>query len=642
MSDLYTTLLKKAEALFTQDGLSLVDNSQDGEVVLVLNRDGGKVLIVSKEIEHSHSYSNDESIPVILISDNEKSKDSIFYAVYPIDFEPRLLVQSINNAARFHLLTQKDVGNEKNLKDMDFALKELIEIGKNLNSYTNIDKLLEVILTKSRQLMGADAGSIYSVDETEDGSENLNMTFRLVQNDSVDVMHSQRKSIIPMTTLSIAGASAKMKRSINIKDVRKIPKDAPYKFNPSWDENNNYRTVSVFAVPMINQSGEVMGVIQLINKKRNPSRKLVSPDDFDNEVVEMDAMGRELVETLAGQAGISMENTRLYGEIKKIFTGFIKASVHAIEQRDPTTSGHSFRVAALTRELARAVSNHNEGTYKDVKFSEDEIKEIETAGLLHDFGKVGVREEVLVKAKKLYPTTLEVIRNRLNFIRTAIENDHLQRRVLMMEDGTPKEELSILDAGCQRAIDDIDECWRIINTANEPTVLDEGDFEKVKEVADRTFFDMNGKRRSYLTPEEVNSLLVAKGSLTPEEFDEIRSHAAHTISFLEKIPWGKGYKNIPKYAGCHHEKLDGSGYPNKLTDKEIPLPSKLMAIADIYDALTASDRPYKKAVSIEKAFKILDYEVKDNHIDGEILEIFKKNEIYKIVENCEPASLIEQ
>jgi response regulator RpfG family c-di-GMP phosphodiesterase len=309
----------------------------------------------------------------------------------------------------------------------------------------------------------------------------------------------------------------------------------------------------------------------------------------------------------------------------------VRASVHAIEQRDPTTSGHSFRVAALTRRLAEVVSGIGEGPYAAAAFDDHDLKEIETSALLHDFGKVGVREEVLVKAKKLYPPNLKIIRARIDFIRRSIENDHLQRRLMMIESGTPDQELAILDQASDRALADLDECWRIISSANEPTVLPAGDFAKVEEVAGRTYFDLDGKRRPYLEAEEGKALLIAKGSLTEEELAEIRSHAAHTISFLNKIPWGRSMRRIPVYAGAHHEKLDGTGYPVGLAKEAIPLPSRIMAVADIFDALTASDRPYKKAVSLERALQILDCEVKDGHIDGELVRLFKQHEVFRVL-----------
>ena len=269
------------------------------------------------------------------------------------------------------------------------------------------------------------------------------------------------------------------------------------------------------------------------------------------------------------------------------------------------------------------------GPYATASFCDDDLKEIETAALLHDFGKVGVREEILVKAKKLYPPNLKIIRARIDFIRRSIENDHLQRRLMMIESGTPDQELAILDQASTRALADLDECWRIISAANEPTVLPAGDFAKVEEVAGQTYFDLDGKRRPYLEAEEVKALLIAKGSLTEEELAEIRSHASHTISFLNKIPWGRKMRRIPAYAGAHHEKLDGTGYPAGLPADAIPLPSRIMAVADIFDALTASDRPYKKAVSLERALQILDFEVKDRHIDAELVRLFKEHEVYR-------------
>ncbi len=598
----------------------------EGALQISQGTDGGEVLIE----EDGCTASDAGDRPRILIAANyDDAPDGDYFEVFTRDARSGNLFRSITNALLVHSLKVDGVDREQSLRRRDYELKEIIEIGKSLSAQKDVDSLLGMILEKSRHLIGADAGSIYVVEANPDDDDKTQLRFKLSQNDSIQ--YESREFVMPVSADSIAGAAVVMKRSIDIPDVHNIPKEAPYKFDSTWDERMAYRTCSVLAVPMINQVGEVLGVVQLINKKQNPSARLLSPGDFDREVVPMDARGKDLVETLASQAGVAMENAFLYAEIKRIFDGFVRASVHTIEQRDPTTSGHSFRVASLTRGLAEVVHNQSEGKYADVKFNDEILKEIETAALLHDFGKVGVREEVLVKAKKLYPPNLKIVRARFDFIRRSIENDHLQRRLMMIEEGTPDQELAILDHGSQRALSEIDECWRIISSANEPTILPEGDFKKVEEVAARNYFDLNGKRQPYLEAEELKALLVAKGSLTPEELEEIRSHAAHTISFLKKIPWGKSMKNLPLFAGAHHEKLNGTGYPYGLKEDEIPLPAKIMAVADIFDALTAADRPYKKAVSLERALQILDFEVKDHHIDGDLVQLFRDNEVYRVL-----------
>jgi HD-GYP domain-containing protein (c-di-GMP phosphodiesterase class II) len=592
--------------------------------VLVADRDDSEAVIE----EIGGASGEPGTRPRILVAEREDVEIAgAYFDVVRRDAPADRIVRAIRGAHEIHRLKRSDLDRERSLRRRDYELKELIEIGKALSAVKNIDELLAAILEKSRHLVGADAGSIYVVEGEGDDVAAKQLRFKMTQNDSLE--YRSQEFVMPVSSASIAGAAAVMKRSIDIPDVRRIPADAPYHFDSSWDERTGYRTCSVLAVPMINQAGDVLGVVQLINKKRNPSARLLAPGDFDREVVPMDARSRELVETLASQAGVAMENALLYQEISRIFDGFVRASVHAIEQRDPTTSGHSFRVAALTRRLAEVVASISEGPYAATRFGGEDLKEIETAALLHDFGKVGVREEILVKAKKLYPPNLKIIRARIDFIRRSIENDHLQRRLMMIESGTPDQELAILDQASQRALADLDECWRIISSANEPTVLPAGDFAKVEEVAGRTYFDLDGKRRPYLEAEEVKALLIAKGSLTDEELAEIRSHAAHTISFLNKIPWGRAMRRIPAYAGAHHEKLDGTGYPAGLPAEAIPLPSRIMAVADIFDALTASDRPYKKAVSLERALQILDFEVKDRHIDAELVRLFKEHEVYR-------------
>ncbi len=596
---------------------------------------GGSVLVADDEAEAlvedtGGSTADPGGRPRILVADGPvEGHPAGFFDVLPRDATPYRVSSSLRNALELHRLRRDEQDRERSLRRRDYELKELIEIGKSLSAVKDVDALLGAILERARRLAGADAGSIYVVEDPSGGGEGRQLRFKLSQNDSLD--YASAEFVVPVSNESIAGAAVVMKRSIDIPDVGRIPANAPYSFDHSFDERTGYQTRSVLAVPMINQEGAVLGVVQLINKKRNPSARLLSPGDFDREVVAIDSRSRELVETLASQAAVAMENAQLYAEIRHIFEGFVRASVHAIEQRDPTTSGHSFRVAALTRRLAEVVSRQAEGPFAGVSFTEGQLAEIETAGLLHDFGKVGVREEVLVKAKKLYPPELEIIRARFDYIRRDIENDHLQRRIMMIETGVGSEEVAILDSSCERTIGEIDECWRIISAANEPTVLPEGDFAKVEDIAQRTYFDVDRNRRPYLRPEEVRALLTAKGSLTEEELVEIRSHAEHTISFLARIPWGRGLRRVPEIAGAHHEKLDGSGYPRGLREAEIPIEARMMAVADIFDALTASDRPYKKAVSLERAFQILGFEVKDGHIDAELLHLFREHEVHKVL-----------
>ncbi|MCP4677123.1 MAG: GAF domain-containing protein [Deltaproteobacteria bacterium] len=590
--------------------------------------EGGEVAVFTSDA--SRLPEPDEA-PRVLVDDREHaSLPEDFVDVVPWNASPKRLARTISIAHELFRLRSTEHNQELGLRRREYEVSQLVEIGKSLSAIRDVDRLLDMILAKARFLAGADAGSIYVIEGDADEIADRTLRFKLSQNDSL--AYESKEFVMPVTTESIAGAAAIMKKTINLPDVRNLPKDAPFHYDPSSDERTGYHTRSILAVPMINQNDDVLGVVQLINKKLSPGVKLTNLLDFDREVIPVDARSQELVETLASQASVAMENAFLYNEIKHIFDGFVRASVHAIEQRDPTTSGHSFRVAALTRRLAEVVSDKKSGPYGKETFSEEDLKEIETAALLHDFGKVGVREEVLVKAKKLYAPNLKMIRARFDFIRRSIENDHLHRRLMMIEAGTPAEELEILDQASKRAIADIEECWRIIRSANEPTVLEAGDFVKIEEVATRSYFDLGGQRQPFLTSDEVHSLQIAKGSLTEEELEEIRSHAAHSISFLEQIQWSKSMRHIPKWSGAHHEKLDGSGYPYNLKEDQIPLPSKMMAVADIYDALTAADRPYKKAVPVERALSILEMEVKDNHIDGELVRLFKEAGVFQILD----------
>jgi response regulator RpfG family c-di-GMP phosphodiesterase len=323
----------------------------------------------------------------------------------------------------------------------------------------------------------------------------------------------------------------------------------------------------------------------------------------------------------------------LYEDIRQLFEGFVTASVTAIEQRDPTTSGHSQRVADLTVELAKVTERAGRGAYRGWRTSADELKQIEYAALLHDFGKVGVRENVLVKARKLYDTDRDLILARFDLILRDLEAEAERRKVRLLLE-TPRDEaragLAVIDEELAARRAEIDGYVELVLRANEPTVLEQGGHDLLAEIAARSYRDRRGEAQPYLTPREVETLQILRGSLTTKERTEIESHVVHTFNFLRRIPWGRAFKHIPEWAGAHHEKLDGSGYPRRLKGEEIPVPARMMTISDIYDALTASDRPYKRAVPVEKALDIIASEVKGGKCDPELFRIFIEAQVWRV------------
>jgi HD-GYP domain-containing protein (c-di-GMP phosphodiesterase class II) len=542
----------------------------------------------------------------------------------------------------FELLEAKGRAESRGkwLRRYRYELGELINIARAMTTERDVNKLLAIILEKSRFVTGADAGSIYVVEDEaapagEDGengpgsrARGPKLRFKLSQNESVN--YDSREFVMPISTRSIAGSAALGKKPINIPDAYDIPAGAQYGFDRRFDEKIGYRTKSMLTMPLISpQRDEVIGVIQLINKKKDPDKKLFTKDDVEEQVVPFDERSEELLGMVAAQAGASLENAMLYEEIRKLFEGFVKASVEAIESRDPTTSGHSRRVADLTVELAKVVDMETSGPYKGASFSSEDLRELEYASLLHDFGKIGVREKVLVKANKLYEEKVELIRARFDFIARSLEADMLRRKVHALERGAPKSELDALDKEFAERRAELDASWTTIMAANEPTVLAAGDFAKIENIAKETYFDMRGEVKFLLDADEAVALSVKRGSLTPKEYDEITSHVVHTFKFLSNIPWGKAFRRVPAIAGAHHERLNGTGYPNRLRAEEIPVQSKMMSISDIYDALTASDRPYKKAVPVERAIDILEYGVKDQHLDPELVRIFREARVWE-------------
>ena len=532
--------------------------------------------------------------------------------------------------SKSHAATQ-----ERSLRRYRYEVGELVNIARAMTTERDVNNLLGLILEKCRFVTGADAGSIYVVEAEKKKAQGEPLSvlgpmlrFKLSQNDSVTF--DSREFVMPISTRSIAGAVAIGKKSINLPDVYELPAGSPFEFDRRFDQRIGYRTKSMLTVPLISQRDEVIGIIQLINKKRDPRLKLKTADHVHEEVIPFDDRSEELLSMVAAQAGISLENAMLYDEIRQLFDGFVRASVEAIESRDPTTSGHSRRVADLTVSLAKMVTKESSGAYKEASFSLDSLRELEYASLLHDFGKIGVREKVLVKAKKLYDEKLDLVRARFAFVSRSIEVDVLKRKLALIDAGASRGELEELDLELAKRRADLDRAMEAILTANEPTVLAAGDFERIEAIAKETYFDISGQLKLLLEEDEVAALSVKRGSLTTTEYEEISSHVSHTFKFLSRIPWGKTFCHVAEIAGSHHERLNGTGYPNRLHADEIPVQSKMMSIADIFDALTAADRPYKKAVPLERAIDILDYGVKDQHLDGELVRIFKEAKVWEL------------
>jgi len=529
----------------------------------------------------------------------------------------------------------------------------LISIGRALSQERDINSLLAIILRRACEVTNADAGSVYVVEPkdpkdlkaTDNDADMTNrvLRFRASQNDSRQLPALSETSKIEISATSIVGQCVLSGDRINVPDLYAL--DDPGTGNNPWgfvhdrtfDDKWRYQTRSVLAVPMISARSDVIGVIQLINKRAKGWIQLDLPADFESGVVTFDEVSEAYVSTLASQAGIALENVLLYSEVKTLFDGFVKAAVTAIESRDPTTSGHSERVARLTRGLAMAVNRHTTGRYGEVRFSDDDLTQIEYASLLHDFGKVGVREHILVKAKKLYEHERELILQRFQLIKRGYKIEGLETKVRYLMEASREaaaqsigDRLAGIDGDVVRRITELDDIIKFILHANEPTVLEQGGFERIAEIAGMTYNDEGGSSGPFLTPDEASSLQIRRGSLTDQERHEINSHVTHTYNFLKEIPWSRTLRDVPEIAHAHHEKLDGTGYPKQLRGEGIPPAARMMAITDIYDALTAKDRPYKKAIPPEKAIDILAGDVKRGQLDNELFEIFIGSRVWAL------------
>ncbi len=517
-----------------------------------------------------------------------------------------------------------------------FDLRELSRVGAALSTERDLITLLEMILWQALRLSSADAGSLYLTERNAQGTPTT-LRFKLSQNLTLPELPFTEFTI-PIDHSSLAGYVAATGDPLMITDVYLLPEHVPYRQNRSFDEKFGYRTRSMLVLPMRTHKDETIGVLQLINRKRDHEVPLDSIEVVEQQVIPFDQRAADLVAALAAQAAVAIENSQLYEDIERLFEGFVTAAVTAIEARDPTTSGHSSRVATLTTNLAEAVDLAGEGPYRGVTFTREQLREIRYAGLLHDFGKVGVREQVLVKQKKLYPGDLTLLRHRFQGLLQQADLEYERERAEhLLEHGTANYSpfVSRLDLLRRERRDQLSKWLDAITRANEPTILPEGSFEELQVIGQQTYIDFDGEVRPLLTDEELKFLMITKGNLDPRERREIESHVTHTYRFLEQIPWTRELKGIPTIAFGHHEKLNGTGYPRGVTETEIPVQTRMMTIADIYDALTATDRPYKRAVPAERALDILSTESKQGLVDPHLLTTFIQAQVFTKVHHVE-------
>jgi len=500
--------------------------------------------------------------------------------------------------------------------------RELNRIGIALSAEKDIERLQSLILMTMRQLTQADGASLW-LRMVEDGAPKLFLASS--QNDSIDKStYSAFK--VPVDERTVVGYTVSTGKSQIYEDAYNPPPGKPVG-GKSFDAQFGYRTKSMLTVPMRDYNNDVVGAVQLINAKRQFETRL-TVDNVDAEVVSFHHEDVEMIESIASQAAVALDNKSLLASIQALFDGFVQASVTAIEQRDPSTAGHSGRVEGLTTRLARAVTEIDTGKYRDVRLTEDQFKELRYACLLHDFGKVGVREHVLVKAKKLIPGQLEVIQARFEFIERSVQVKYATEKLEALRAGKNGSTLEEIDRRLAEELAQLQEWVEGVVAANEPTVLPEDKASMIEFLAQQTYVDMSGNSHPMLEPQEFRFLSIRRGTLDPQERLEMESHVTHSFHFLTKIPWTPVMKGIPEIAYGHHEKLDGSGYPRGLTGEQIPIQARMMTISDIYDALTAQDRPYKRAVPPTKALDILHDEAGQGKLDGELLDVFVTQKIY--------------
>lgn len=506
-------------------------------------------------------------------------------------------------------------------------LEQLNEIGAALSQERDIERLLELILVAAKRITHADGGTLYRV--TEDGQH---LCFEIVRTDSLDIAMGGTTGVsIPFPPLplhlqdgqpnnSMVAAYAVLNdETVNIADAYSV-KGFDFSGTRRFDERTGYRSQSFLTVPMKNHEGVIIGVLQLINSTDRASRTVVpfSPAD------------QRLAESLASQAAIALSNRQLITQLESLFESFINLINLAIDEKSPYTGGHCQRVPELTMMLAEAVNRTREGPLAEFSMSDKDRYELKIAGLLHDCGKVTTPVHVVDKSTKL-----QTLFDRIHLIDTRFEVLKRDAEITLLKAtlaaGSDQAGVAAARHDYERTLAELAGEKALIHRSNiGGELMDPLDQERIRAIATaRKWVDADGNHVDFLTPEEVENLTIRAGTLNPSEREIINHHIVATIKMLEQLPWPRHLVNVPEYAGGHHERMDGKGYPRGLTREQMSVQARIMGIADIFEALTARDRPYKPGMKLSQAMSILANFRRNNHIDPDLFEVFVREGVYR-------------
>lgn len=611
----YIIRSKKGSILFTADTYTnpklweALNKDRDIKALLIDVSFPGRMKDIAKESKH---------LTPLLLKEELKQLKRDDLNIYINHLKPMFKNEIITELAQMKF--EKNIINHDDIISYDkgkryrsneneiLKIEKLKKVGIALSAESSLDTLLEMIVEEAKGITNADGGTLYLKDKNK-------LDFTVVQTDSLGIKMGGKSSPVQWPSLElyidgrpnkklVAVTCALDGRVINIPDVYKV-KNFDFEGTKAFDKKTGYRSRSMLVLPLKDHEDNVIGVLQLINKINRLEGKVESFNKEDEEIAL----------SLSSQAAIAISNNLLIQDLEKLVEAFLKSIIYAISKKSKHTAGHIKRMVEISMMISKGI-NQDKTVFKNVNFDKNELKQIKLSALVHDIGKLSIPEYIIDKSKKL-----EGIYDGIDSIKLRIEVIKKELEILALKgDVKPKE--------AKKEQEKLDRYFEVISSCNSAYgYTDDDTVNLLQEMANKTY-RINGSIYTVLTKKEAKYLSIKRGTLSEEERDIINSHAKITLDILERLKFPKKYKDIPQIAGNHHEKLNGKGYPRGLKDEEISFESRILAIADIFEALTASDRPYKKANPLSLAMKILYNMAKDGELDKELVKFFYNSGLY--------------